>query len=50
MDSSDTRIQELVKDLSHKNEDVRWGAAFTLVRIGLPTVDYLIPALDTRTA
>jgi HEAT repeat protein len=48
MDPSPARIQELMRDLSHKNEDVRWGAAFTLARIGLPAVDYLIPALDDK--
>jgi HEAT repeat protein len=48
MDSSDSGIQELVKDLSHKNEDVRWGAAFTLERIGLPAVDYLVPAREDK--
>ncbi len=31
MDSSQTRIEALIRDLSHKSEDVRWGAAFTLV-------------------
>jgi HEAT repeat protein len=48
MDISQTRIQELIKDLSHKNEDIRWGAAFALARIGVPAVDLLIPALDDK--
>ena len=48
MDASQTRIQELIKDLSHKNEDIRWGAAFALARIGTPAVDLLIPALDDK--
>src|SRR5674476_819357 len=48
LDISQTRIQELIRDLSHKNEDMRWGAAFALARIGVPAVDLLIPALDDK--
>ncbi|HVP95394.1 MAG TPA: HEAT repeat domain-containing protein [Methanoregulaceae archaeon] len=39
-------IQELVNDLKNKNENIRWGAAFALVKIGEPTVESLIHALD----
>jgi len=48
MDSSQTRIEALIRDLSHKSEDVRWGAAFTLARIGIAAVDQVIPALDSK--
>ena len=41
-------IKELIRDLDHKDEDVRWGAAFVLARIGEPAVNPLIAALGDR--
>jgi HEAT repeat protein len=48
IDVLSARIQELIRELSNKNEDVWWGAAYTLARIGQPAVDSLIPDLMTR--
>ena len=46
MDDMKDRIADLVRQLSHRNEDIRWAAASTLATIGEPAVDPLIGALD----
>lgn len=48
MDDSQNRIQELIRDLSDKNEDIRWGAAALLARTGTAAVEPLMAALDDR--
>jgi HEAT repeat protein len=42
------KIPELIRDLSSRNEDVRWAAAALLVRSGEDAVEPLIAALDDR--
>jgi HEAT repeat protein len=50
MDTEKKGIPELIRDLSHKNEDIRWAAAGALARIGPAAVDPLIIALDDKIA
>jgi nitrite reductase/ring-hydroxylating ferredoxin subunit len=45
MEDTDNRVQELIKELSNRNEDVRWGAACALSKIGTPSVEPLMKAL-----
>jgi nitrite reductase/ring-hydroxylating ferredoxin subunit len=47
-DTSQNRIPDLIRDLSHRNEDVRWAAASALARIGTAAVDPLVAALDDK--
>jgi HEAT repeat protein len=48
METSPDNIPKLIKDLSHRNEDIRWAAASALARIGTPAVEPLIVALDDK--
>jgi len=48
MDASQNGIRELIRDLSHRNEDIRWAAASALSRIGAPAVEPLMAALDDK--
>ena len=48
MDERDNRIPDLIRQLAHRNEEVRWAAACTLATIGEPAVDPLLAALDDR--
>ena len=48
MDNSENMIQELIGELSNRNEDVRWAAAYALVQIGEPAVGPLILALENN--
>ncbi len=48
MDTSQERVRELIRDLSHRNEDIRWAAASALARIGAAAVEPLIAALDDK--
>jgi nitrite reductase/ring-hydroxylating ferredoxin subunit len=48
MDTSENRIPELIRDLSHRNEEIRWAAASALAQIGTPAVEPLIAALDDK--
>ena len=48
MDNSENMIQELIGELSNRNEDVRWAAAYALAQIGEPAVGPLILALDNN--
>jgi len=48
MDSTTDQISSLIIDLSDKNEDNRWAAAYSLAQIGAPAVDALTRALDHR--
>ena len=47
-DDREKHIAGLVQDLGHRNEDVRWGAAYALARIGGPAVPALIAAMQDR--
>ncbi|MFZ1128536.1 HEAT repeat domain-containing protein [Methanoregula sp.] len=47
-DPLQNKIPGLIRDLSHRNKDVRWGAANALARIGTAAVDPLIAALDDK--
>ena len=47
-DTSQNRIPDLIRDLSHRNEDIRWAAASALARIGTSAVDPLVTALDDK--
>ena len=42
------KISSLIHDLSDKNEDIRWAAAYALTQIGAPAGEPLTGALDTR--
>ena len=46
--NSQNRIPDLIRDLSHRNEDIRWAAASALARIGTAAVDPLMAALDDK--
>jgi HEAT repeat protein len=46
MDTSQDRIPELIRDLSHNNENIRWAATSALARIGTAATDPLVAALD----
>jgi len=48
MDTSQNRITELIRDLAHRNEDIRWAAASALAQIGTAAVEPLIAALGDR--
>ncbi len=48
MDASQNRVKELIGDLSHRNEDIRWAAASALAQIGAPAVEPLMAALDNK--
>ena len=48
MDTSENRIPELIRDLSHRNKEFRWAAAAALARIGTPAVEPLMEALDDQ--
>jgi nitrite reductase/ring-hydroxylating ferredoxin subunit len=47
-DIQQSRVPDLIKDLSHRNEEIRWAAASALARIGTPAVEPLIVALDDK--
>jgi nitrite reductase/ring-hydroxylating ferredoxin subunit len=42
------RIQDLIRDLSHRDEDVRWAAAGALARTGKAAVEPLLAALENK--
>jgi len=48
MNNSEESILKLIGELSHKNEDVRWAAAYALAKIGEPAVGPLTRALDNK--
>jgi HEAT repeat protein len=48
MDTSQNRIEDLIRDLSHQNEDVRWAASSALARTGIAAVEPLMAALDDK--
>jgi HEAT repeat protein len=48
MDTEQKEIPELIKDLSHRNEDIRWAAASALAQIGTAAVEPLVAALDDK--
>ncbi|MEN6610924.1 MAG: HEAT repeat domain-containing protein, partial [Methanoregulaceae archaeon] len=48
MENVEDKIQELLHDLSNRNEDIRWAAACALAKIGPPAVGPLIQALDDK--
>lgn len=48
MDNTENRVPELIMELSDRSEDVRWAAAYALVKVGAPAVGPLIRALDNK--
>jgi nitrite reductase/ring-hydroxylating ferredoxin subunit len=48
MDDSEKRIQELIRQLANRSEDIRWAAAYSLAKIGTPAAGPLILALDDK--
>jgi len=48
MNETNDRVKDLIRQLSHRNEDIRWAAAASLATIGEPAVGQLLEALDDR--
>jgi len=48
MGGKQDRIAELIENLSHREEDIRWAAASALAQAGTAAVEPLIAALDDK--